>query len=215
MVTDCFSDAPKQIRDVINEYWDSLDYVEDQILTFNEETGDLEDVVSYYCSVSSENYSERYIVMNSKKSDEEYGVVFRHEYGHYIDDITGRSSESSLFSDAFQRDKKLFDNATDIGITNANDMLNDLSENMTAFNSRYVSDIISALTNNNTKIREEYKRNDITFFGHEWGNEGNNYAHETFANLFAIYAENNSDVVSFTEKWFPSLTEQFKDNLLS
>ena len=206
-VIESFSNAPVQIKEVINKYWDSLNDVEEQTLEFNEETGELEKVVSKYCS----NFNERYIIMDRKKQNDEFGIVFRHEYGHYIDDMIGHYSESESFKESFQMDKELFNNATDKGIENINNMLYDLSENIPAFESRYVSDIISALTNNDTKIRKEYNKNYMDFFGHEWGQcKDELMQNEIFANIFAIYTENNSNVLEFTEKWFPNLTQQFQ-----
>lgn len=206
-VIDSFSNAPGQIREVVNKYWDSLNYVDEQTLDFDEETGELKEITSQYCSSST----ERYIIINRKKQNDEYGIVFRHEYGHYIDDVIGRYSESKSFSKAFQMDKELFNNSTDKGNANINDLLHDLSKNITAFESRYISDILSALTNNDTKIRKEYNRNYIEFFGHDWGQcKDELMQNEIFANLFAIHTENNYNIVSFTEKWFPNLTQQFQ-----
>ena len=69
-VIESFSNAPIQIKEVINKYWDSLNDIEEQTLEYNEETGELEKVVSKYCS----NFNERYIIMNRKKQNDEYGM---------------------------------------------------------------------------------------------------------------------------------------------
>lgn len=212
-VIESFSNAPEQIREVINKYWDSLNYVEEQTLYFDEETGELKDIISQYCSSST----ERYIIMNRKKQNDEYGIVFRHEYGHYIDDVIGRYSENKAFSEAFKMDKENFDNSKDKGIENLENMLQDLLENTSAFESRYISDILSALTTNgsfvDTKVIKTYQRNQKEFYDHDWWKYKETEKvcqSETFANLFAIYTENNSNIVAFIEKWFPNLTHQFQ-----
>lgn len=210
---DSFSNAPEQITEVVNKYWDSLNYIEEQTLDFDEETGELKEITSQYCSSST----ERYIIINRKKQNDEYGIIFRHEYGHYIDDVIGKYSESKAFDEAFQMDKRNFDNSKDKGIANLEKMLQDLPENASAFESRYISDILSALTTNgsfvDTKVKKTYQENQKAFYDHKWWKYKESEKvcqNEIFANLFAIYTENNSDVVSFAEKWFPNLTEQFQ-----
>lgn len=208
-IIESFSNASEQIRKIVNKYWDSLDYVEEQTLYFDEETGELKDITSHYCS----SFTERCIVMNRKNQNDEYGVVFRHEYGHYIDDAIGRYSEDKEFREAFQMDKENFDNSKDKGISNVEKMLQDLSENTAAFESRYISDILSAIMMNDTKVRNFYADNQRPFYKHSdayWLENNENIHNEVFANLFAIYTENNSNVISFSEKWFPSLSCHFR-----
>ncbi len=206
-VIDSFSNAPEQIREVVDTYGYWLEDIGNCPLYFNEEIGELEKTSSGYIP------DEWRIVMDKYMNDYEYGIVFRHEYGHYIDDMIGNYSETHEYNQAFKMDKKIFNNATDEGNANIDDMLRDLSENISVFESRYVSDILSAITENDTKIIKYYDKNEVEFFWHRWEKYWFPFKHmknETFANLFAIYTENNSDIVAFAEKWFPNLTEQFK-----
>ncbi len=211
-VIDSFSNTPEQIRDVINTHWLLLDNIEEQTLDFDEKTGELKEITSQYCSSST----ERYIIINRKKQNNEYGNVFRHEYGHYIDDVIGNYSESAEYNQAFKLDKKNFDSTTNKGNANLKEMLNDLSENTAAFKSEYVSDILSALTINNTEVIEFYKENKMIYSYHNWEKymlPMQEMKSETFADLFAIYTENNSDIISFMEKWFPNLTQEFQTSM--
>lgn len=212
-VIDSFSNAPEQIREVIDTHWLLLDEVRDTGRFYSMKTHNYEKLCSGYIS----GKSGRFIEIDEQKSDAEYGIVFRHEYGHYIDDVIGIYSESKSFDEAFKLDKRRFDNSKDKGIANLEKMLQDLPENASAFESRYISDILSALTTNgsfvDTKVKKTYQENQKGFYDHEWWKYKESEKvcqNETFANLFAIYTENNSDVVAFAEKWFPNLTEQFQ-----
>jgi len=65
-------------------------------------------------------------------------------------------------------------------------------------------------------VRNTWEDNGDAFWGHKneyWsGMKGPNHAveREVFANLFAIYAENIPDTVSFVEQAFPNTTTRFK-----
>ncbi len=113
-VIESFSNAPEQIREVIDTYWLLLDKVRDTGRYYNMETHRFEKRCS--CYISGKN--GRFIEMDGQKSDAEYGIVFRHEYGHYIDDVIGGYSESKAFDEAFQMDKASFNNSKDKGIAN-------------------------------------------------------------------------------------------------
>lgn len=195
-VIDSFSNASEQIKEVVNKYDKSLKNVG----YTNDEDG------SYYSG-------EDGIMMKEGISDDEYGETFRHEYGHYIDDTMGELfqnvSDNSLFQQAYQIEKEhLYDNL--------GRLLNDLQMNDNVLESDYISDILSALSENDDVVKYFYLENTCVFFHHEdkyWEERENAGRSETFANLFAIYAENNSDVVAFTEKWFPELSRQFKNSI--
>lgn len=193
---DSFSNAPEQIKEVVNKYDKSLKNVG----YTNDEDG------SYYSG-------EDGIMMKEEISDDEYGETFRHEYGHYIDNKLGvlskNASDDFLFQQTYQIEKEhLYDNL--------GSLLNDLQMNNNVLESNYISDILSALSENDFDIKCFYLENTCGFFSHDdeyWEGRENAGRSETFANLFAIYAENNSDVVAFTEKWFPELSRQFKNSI--
>lgn len=195
-VIDSFSNAPEQIREVVNKYDKHLEHVG----YTNDEDG------SYYSKDDG-------IMMKEGISDDEYSSTFRHEYGHYIDDTMGELfqnvSDNSLFQCAYQIEKEhLYDNL--------GGLLNNLQMNDNVLESNYISDILSALSENDFDIKCFYLEKTCGFFGHDdeyWEERENAGRSETFANLFAIYAENNSDVVAFTEKWFPELSRQFKNSI--
>lgn len=156
--------------------------------------------------------------MDKRKDNHEYGIVFRHEYGHYIDHILENCSESFDYKKSLKLDSNYFDNSNDEGISYRDKMLHDLLKNNSAFESRYVSDILSAITNNDTHVIEFYNKNNFDFYGHKWlenyGFVEKTIQHDTFANLFAIYAENNSEIIKFAEKWFPNITQEFKNIII-
>lgn len=201
-----FANAPEQIREVVNTYGFWLEDVGDSPWRINETTGKKEKG-SFYIP------NEFVIKIDERKDNDNYVSTFRHEYGHYIDDVIGNCTENMEYSKAFHSDKKIFDNAIESGCINLEKAFQDLSENDIAFESSYISDIFSALTMNDTKVKEFYGNK---YSYHEWGDYMLPLQHmksETFANLFAIYTENNSDVIAFTEKWFPNLTHEFKTSM--
>lgn len=201
IVVESFSNAPEQIREVVNTYGRWLEDVGDSPWEINNKTGEKEKG-SFYVP-------EKFIIrIDERKDNNEYGTIFRHEYGHYIDDVIGNYSESAEYNQAFKMDKNNF-----YKNTNLKEMFHDLSENSSALKSGYVSDIISALTINNPEVLEFYKKSKTPYSYHDWEKymlPMQEMKSETFANLFAIYTENNSDIISFTEKWFPNITHEFQ-----
>lgn len=200
-VIESFSNAPIQIKEVLNTYGYWLEDVGDSPWEFNKQTGKKEKG-SFYIQ------NEFVIKIDERKDNNEYGITFRHEYGHYIDDVIGNYSENSEYNQAFKLDKNNF-----YKNKNLKEMLHDLSKNISAFKSEYVSDIISALTINDPEVMEFYKKNKISYSYHEWEKymcPMREMKSETFANLFSIYTENNSDIISFTEKWFPNIACEFQ-----
>lgn len=157
--------------------------------------------------------------MDENKDPEEYAETFRHEYGHFMDDILGRISMSDNFGFALDADKYWLDNSKDEGIENFSAMLDDLSST-DAIHSRYVSDILSGVFLNDTKIRETYNSQGLPFYGHDtndywlsWPAGEKIVEKETFANLYALYLKGEKSDVTFVERWFPNVTKRFKTEL--
>ncbi len=206
-----FSKAPESIKEFINKYGGRLKNVVDSPWLIDEKTGKQYKISCYIPK-------KIIIEMDERMDNNTYKITFRHEYGHYIDNIINNYSENNEYNHSFQMDKKSFDNANDEGSANLNAMLQALSESKLVFESRYVSDILSALTMNDTKVRQFYKKNNKVFYGHKdeyWCERKNVDKKEIYANLFAIYSENNEVITSFVERWFPNLTRQFQVSIKS
>ena len=148
--------------------------------------------------------------MDERKDDAEYVTTLRHEIGHFVDAKMKNPSSLKGFERAIQADMY------SLSISNISDMLSDVGSSNVIY-SRYVSDILSALTNNDPRIVSYYYSDVMPFYGHDisyWSGAKGPYKavqKEVFANLFAIYAENNSNVVAFVGKWFPNMVSQFND----
>ena len=153
--------------------------------------------------------------MDEKKDTEEYVMTFRHEYGHFADEQLGRPSLQEDFRMAIQADFFWYDRNTDYGEKNLENLLIEL-EGSNTFDSRYFSDILSGIFHNDRFIRDIYDKNGVAFYGHTnyyWaGISGPEQAveREVFADLFAIYTENDEEIVAFVENNFPNTTMQFK-----
>lgn len=166
------------------------------------------------------NEGKQIIYMDENEDDYEYAETWKHEVGHFIDHQMGWISHSEQFAIAKDSDKEQFKGET--GIKIVGDMLNEL-KNSPALDDRYMSDILSGLFYNEPRIRTAievtYERLGVAMYGHEdkyWsGVDGPKKAieGEIFADLFAIYTENNPDTISFIEKWFPNITSDFKKEL--
>jgi len=162
--------------------------------------------------VEISHYSEidNTIRMDERKDDAEYVTTLRHEVGHFIDAQMKRPSVLQGFESAIRADKDSL-NKFDIS-----DLLDDVGSSNVIY-SRYVSDILSALTYNDPRIVRYYFSDGMPFYGHDilyWnGARGPDKAvqKEVFANLFAIYAENDNNVVAFVDKWFPNMVCQFNN----
>ena len=160
--------------------------------------------------VEISHYSEidNAIWMDERKDDAEYVTTLRHEMGHFVDAQMKRPSVLQEFESAIQADKELLNKSS------IDNLLDDVGAGNVIY-SRYISDILSALTFNDSKIIDFYYSDGLPFYGHDilyWnGVQGpdNAVQKEIFANLFAIYAENNDNVVAFIGKWFPNTVCQF------
>lgn len=162
--------------------------------------------------VEISHYSEidNAIWMDERKDDAEYVTTLRHEMGHFVDAQMKRPSVLQEFESAIQADKELLNKS------NIDNLLDEVGVGSVIY-SRYISDILSALTFNDSKIIDFYYSDGLPFYGHDilyWnGVQGpdNAVQKEIFANLFAIFAENNDNVVTFADKWFPNMVCQFNN----
>lgn len=154
--------------------------------------------------------------MDESKDDAEYAKTFRHEMGHYIDDMLGNTSMHEDFENAIDADKFWLDNSTTLGLENFQTMIDDLTS-FDIMDSMYVSDILSGVFLNDTKIIEAYENTGMSFYGHDvntywlaWDKDAKIVQRETFANLFAVFSSNRSSEIEFLEKWFPNTVKRFQ-----
>lgn len=167
--------------------------------------------------------------MEESKDSIEYSRTFRHEFGHFIDHALGDVSGSQEFEKAFKMDSELYNVSHDDGIEQLNKVKTAIAENIHAFASEYVTDIISALTHNDTSFIRTYAENavqttesDIFYYekmeGVGMSGHSNSYwdfgpyvsqQKEIFANLFAIRVENNPIVRDFVSEFFPNTSCAF------
>lgn len=206
-IMDSLLDSPAIISDFMEKYGDKLKIC-------NVETKVIEGkVIKERSCYDADN---RIIRMDEKKDDTEYAKVFRHEFGHFADDILGRISLSENFENAIEADRYWTNNSTHHGNKNFSEMIEDLGK-YDVMDSMYISDILSGMFLNDTKIIEAYENNGMSFYGHdnntywfEWNAEDKIMQRETFANLFAIYTSGNTRDCMFIEKWFPNTTSRFE-----
>ena len=223
-VEEGFSKAPNEILNISKTYSSCLNGVYSTNLKAVISGGNLTRPVSHYDSI------ENCIYMDESKSSEEYMRTFRHEYGHFIDYSLNKISETPEFVKAFEDDSHLYDVSKEEGIELLKGLQTEIADNVHAFASEYVTDIISALTHNNTSFIRKYTENatqtsphDIFYYekiegagmsGHNnfYWDDGPHMSRqkETFANLFAIWTENNSIVQEFVYNHFPNLSRAFE-----
>ena len=191
-----FDSAPEWIRNEVSEYGNKVN-VQDKPCR------------SHYTP------SERQIYMDPRYDDDEYVEVFKHEFGHYIDHAHGWLSQSPAFVAAYQRDCANLDITTWDGAKNTNKMLSELMNGDSAKYDRCISDILSATYNNDPLIENRFFTEGLSYYQHDnqyWA-RGRNRENEVFANLFAIYSNNDAETVEFISKNFPNTDRIFK-NLL-
>ena len=130
----------------------------------------------------------------------------------------GRPSMGENFTYAMQADKDmLLYPMGDKGFV-WNDMLEDLIQGNVLHN-MYISDMLSAQFYDAPEvmqaIKDTYDGQNAAFYGHGdtyWeGIEGPVCApaRETFAELCALYSENDKQSIKFVEKWFPNVVKRF------
>ena len=163
------------------------------------------------------------IHMDEQVDNEEYAETFKHELGHFIDDKLDCPSCKEAFGVAIQADLDQFA-SVDTGIVTLGKMLRELIESP-ALENRYLSDIFSAMFHEKNVARQwnaitaAYNTLGVPIYGHEvsyWtGKDGPEKAAqlEVFADIFAIFAENDIDTVRFVGKWFPNIINRFKSEL--
>lgn len=163
------------------------------------------------------------IHMDERVDDDEYVETFKHELGHFIDEKMNCPSCKEDFGFAIRADLDRFMSSS-IGMAMLGDMLGELMESL-AMENRYLSDIFSAMFHETETARQRnavetmYNTQGIPIYGHEndyWtGKNGpkNAVQLEVFADMFAIFAENEPETVQFIEKWFPNMVECFSTEL--
>lgn len=166
------------------------------------------------------NEGDQIIYMDENVDGDEYAETWKHEVGHFIDHQMGMISQTAEFRIAKESDIKLF--KSKLGKAIVDRMTRELKSSP-ALENRYVSDILSGLFYDEERIRVDikatYSHQGLAMYGHDdkyWsGEDGPKKAveGEVFADLFAIYTENNPDTVKFMEKWFPNITDRFKKEL--
>ena len=155
---------------------------------------------------------ERKIYMDSRYDDDEYADVFKHEFGHYIDHTHDWLSQTPDFIDAYQNDCEQLRSSTRDGNAATDRMMTKLMNGNSAKYDRCVSDILSATYYNDSSIVDRYWAEGLPFYQHDdqyWARE-NNRENEVFANLFAIYSNNDQETVRFIEEFFPNTNQVFK-----
>ena len=217
-----YAKAPSYITNALNMNCDKLSYIRETKYV-QDQYGNF--ILNKYGNRKKEpcHYSEtkKYIAMHDEMTDAEYVDVFHHEIGHFIDDILNRPSTNSLFIDAFDTVAKHFDPNTLEGKKELNDMLDDAFSTGAAYD-RNISDIISALTMNNSFVVKRFFDENVAFYSHGndyWNrvNSNGSYAgmreKDSFANIFAIETGNYRISTNFAERWFPELIIALKQSV--
>lgn len=206
-MSEIYSKADTNIKQLVNEYGDSCKVKSSKLK--KDEYGRKVSEGSYY------ELNKKTIYMNELKDNEEYAITFCHEFGHYVDNMMGDASLGENFDYAIEADRDWIDLSKAEGVEMYKTMLTELSKS-SVIDSRYVSDILSGVFNNNSLLQVTYNAKGRAFCGHKtsyWQGDKKNEKpvnREIFADLFGIYSENDSEVIAFTEKWFPNVTARFK-----
>lgn len=209
-----YAKAPEKITNIINRYSKNLN----NICESGYGRDELGRLVKNGCFYSPDG---KYIAMNEELNDAEYTDVFKHEVGHFADDIMGKVSSSPEFVSAMDSVASKFDPNTPEGRQRMNDMLDDAFSTGACFD-RNVTDIISALLINNPTVEQRFEsesktgfvanykhKTDYWFELDEDGNPRNTRGSEIFANLFAIETDQYRISRNFVERWFPEITDVF------
>ena len=211
-VANSYKNSIDSIKARINEFIDVLSVQETQL--FLNKEGRVVMQTPHYSP------SQNAISMDERVDNYEYTEAWKHEIGHFVDHQMGWPSHGNQFENAIETDMESF--TKNVGRAKLCDMLEEL-ESSDALDSRHVSDIFSGLFYDKSNIRitieQTYYKLGAAFYRHKnsyWnGTAGPQKAveGEIFANLFAIYTENNQETVRFMEKWFPKITDGFKQIL--
>lgn len=206
-VRDGFSNAIGDVKRLIHEHSNKLTVA--RCRDYIDSNGRLKVEGCHY------DQSEKTIRMDERMDDDSYSDVFRHEMGHFTDDQIGRPSLSEEFGQAIEADFYWYNPETEYGKKNMEQMLSDLPSS-SAYHCQHFSDILSGVFRNDRMIIKTWEDNGDAYYGHRneyWdGLAGPDHAveREVFADLFAIYAENDADTVSYVEKIFPNTAIRFK-----
>lgn len=205
-----YKDANERIKSLVAKYSVNVAVQPTEMIVNSK--GQLVSETSHYSEESNIIYMEDNI------DNDSYADAYRHEFGHYIDAQLARPSLTENFTYAMQADRDVLLFVDDRGERNLDNMLNELV-NCNALDNMYISDILSAQFFDEQEVMERiletYYDNNAAFYGHEkkyWeGVDAPKQAvnRETFAELFALYSENDKESVSFVEKWFPNTTKRF------
>lgn len=209
-----YTKAPEKITNAINCYCGNLTEVCESGYGYDE-WGRMVKNGCYYSP------NGRLIAMNEEMNDAEYTDVFKHEIGHFVDDMMGSASNSPEFISAMDSTASSFDTNTPEGRQHLEDMLDDAFSTGACFD-RNVTDIISALLVNNPIVEQRFASESETGYvanykhktdyWHEVdenGNLRNTRGSEIFANLFAIETDQYRISRNFVERWFPEITDAF------
>ncbi len=195
-VYDLFKKSPNEVKNIANMLKDKLS-VEKVI-----------DDDSYYDLLDNK------IKMEENIGDSEYAEIFSHEYGHFVDNQFNDISNSEQFVTSIKNDLKKYDSNTKDGLSNLNDLIDNLVKSDVAFDMA-ISDNMSALFKNDPKLMESYSKEGIAYYGHDndyWNISGNCEA-EIFANNFSMLAQGNNESCEFMKKYFPNTWEKFNEIL--
>lgn len=217
-----YAEAPDYIVTAINQHSDQLNYVQD---TKYEQDQFGHFILDEYGERIMEpcHYSpdKKCIAMDNRITDAEYADVIQHELGHFIDDILGRPSTRTTFSQAFANAASRYNANTLEGRRLLNDMLDDAFSTGAAFD-RNVTDIISALTLNNPIVVNRFDDENVAYYRHRdayWnrrnadGTDAGMREKDSFANVFAIETANYRISTNFVERWFPELPIALRQNV--
>lgn len=188
-----FDDSPNWIRKEVAAYGNNVKIVDKKCR-------------SHY------NHNERKIYMASYYDNDEYAEVFKHEFGHFIDHQHGWLSHSKNFVDAYYKDCQNLDISTSEGLTNTNMLLSELMNGESAKYDRCISDILSATYYNASIIRSSYNWEGLPYYQHDnqyWAHDKKRET-EVFANLFAIYSNNDNESINFIKNNFPNTDRVFR-----
>lgn len=217
-----YAKAPDYIVAAVNQHSDQLNYVrhtkyeQDQFGHFilNEYGMRMKEP----CHYSPDN---KYIAMHDEMTDAEYADVIQHELGHFIDDVIGRPSTGAAFTQAFANTASRYSTNTLEGKRLLNDMLDDAFSTGAAFD-RNVTDIISALTMNDSIVVNRFDNENVAYYRHRdayWkrsnadGTSAGMREKDSFANIFAIETGNYRISTNFVERWFPELSIALRQSI--
>ncbi len=168
------------------------------------------------CNGSYYSRDHRCVVMDPSYNHAEYTDVLKHELGHFIDHMLGDPSLSATFEEAIRSVRSSFEMSSPDGRMMLSDMMDDLFSTG-AGNDRNVTDIISALFNNNELIKDRFVKEAVigytAYYQHStesyWSISPELAPKEIFANLFAVYTDGFRASVGFVERWLPALADSF------